>query len=156
MNSIIGYFTAPLFLLVPVVWLVLLPLEFLLNSIVLFVGLKMTGSQNIFSDYKKLILRVWRNSFISDILSALLGGVLASLISSLGEAVKTEQLNALGICIASVLSSLVVYLLSRRVIRKNLELEDNPEFKKLAWMLASFTSPLVIGGCLFWGGLFFK
>lgn len=58
--------------LFPQVWLVVLPFNFVVDSIVLLVFLKVVGHQSPFAIWKKSIIRVWLLGFLADVLCAVL------------------------------------------------------------------------------------
>lgn len=61
-----------LLLLVPPIVLIVMPSNFIIDSIVLIIGLKLLKITNPFDKYKKAIIKVWIIGFIVDILGSLL------------------------------------------------------------------------------------
>ena len=57
---------------IPVIWLVVLPANFIIDSLVVLVSLKIMGETEIFSVYKSIILKVWLLGFLADILGSAL------------------------------------------------------------------------------------
>ncbi|MDR0405066.1 MAG: hypothetical protein LBH37_04745 [Oscillospiraceae bacterium] len=155
---------APEFLLIPPIWLVLLPVTFVLDSVVLFISLKMVNSPDVMGSYKKVILAIWKNSFIADLLGALVGFAVNCVFSWLSSSQngqelalysRNEQVMPYMVLIAALVASLLVYILDRRVLRASLDLEESFNRKRIALMLALFTSPLVMLGCYFIGSFSF-
>lgn len=59
-------------ILIPVTWLVVLPANFIIDSLVVLLSLKIMGETGIFSVYKRIILKVWVLGFLADILGSAL------------------------------------------------------------------------------------
>lgn len=57
-------------LIFPISWLVVLPANFLIDSLVLLITLKLLKQHDIFSSYKKTIIKVWMFGFLSDFIGA--------------------------------------------------------------------------------------
>ncbi len=74
------FFPIWLLIIIPITWVVLLPLNFIVDSIVLFIALKfIIKNDDIKNSYKKSILKVWVLGFVADII-----GASTLLISQLG------------------------------------------------------------------------
>lgn len=57
-------------LIFPISWLVVLPANFLIDSTVLLITLKLLKQHDIFNSYKKTIIKVWLFGFLSDFIGA--------------------------------------------------------------------------------------
>lgn len=74
------FFPIWLLIIIPITWVVLLPLNFIVDSIVLFIALKfIIKNDDIKNSYKKSILKVWILGFLADII-----GAATLLVSQLG------------------------------------------------------------------------
>ena len=58
-------------LLIPTAWIVILPVNFIVDSLVILIGMKIIGINSKWKMYKRSILKVWIFGFISDIIGSL-------------------------------------------------------------------------------------
>ena len=63
----LGFSTIMLYLF-PQLWYISLPFNFVIDSIVLLLGLKIYGKENIFYNYRKVILKTWLFGYFADII----------------------------------------------------------------------------------------
>ncbi len=144
------------FLLVyPLTWLVVIPVNFIINTIVLLAGLKYLKIDNAYETYKKIILKVWFFGFIANIVS----GSVIFLTSYL----PSEQQNSLYnsvidqitwnpffsvistsiVCLSILISIVLLYIFNYRISFKKVGLERK-KAKKLALIIAIFSAPWLL------------
>ena len=132
-----------LFYIIPTgVWMIILPANFLIDSLVLYIASKYLHIRDCASTWKSSILRIWGIGFASDFL----GGLLILAI----ELIRCELYpdwntfffpEATLIAIPGVvLSAICIYCLDKRYafVKTNL---SEPAIKKLSMALAVFTAP---------------
>lgn len=126
-----------------VIWLWILPANFLVDSLVLVVAMAVYGVSERMQVWKKSILRVWAIGFLSDFIGGLVILGLMQPGDSLGRSGSLwydfpgEQLMALpGIVIAGVL----IYFLNCRVSFRKTSLTAD-KIHRPAFALAVFTAP---------------
>lgn len=129
----------PVWLLVvfPVSWLIVIPANFIIDSLVIFIGMKICRVQNIKESYKKSIIKVVLFGFAGDII----GGLFMVLSQFIPEAwfMKDarwvidnftnpvmynpfESVLALAWVVAAMaISSVIIYFLNRRFSFKTIE-----------------------------------
>lgn len=142
-------FSVWLLFLFPVSWLLILPANFIIDSVVLLVALWAIKSENIKETYKKTILYVFLFGFLSDFV----GGLLLLLTQFMGDsgwiyefivapvaANPFDNVYALFYTIlAVVVSGILIYVFNRFVSFR--KLENNRTKKILALTLALVTAP---------------
>jgi hypothetical protein len=139
----------------PITWLVVIPLTFLTDSVVLLVALKVLKQNEIKGKYKKAILNVWLLGFVADIPGLLLmiapmfvpyseTGILNWWYNNMTTAVPlfpfSNMFSFLYIMIAVGVSFVLIYVLNMRISLKNIEMDENVK-KRVALALAVFTAP---------------
>jgi hypothetical protein len=143
-------------LLFPLSWLIILPANLLIDSLVLILSLK-TFKQPIKAAWKRAILPVWAFGFLADITGAgllLLTQVVDSdsavfrwLYENVFNYVAFNPFRSiwsvLVVLVAIAVSGILIYFLNYKVSFKKLEIENNQK-KKLAVALAVFTAPWVM------------
>ena len=136
-------FPAWMFYLFPTcLWLVILPANFAIDSLVLYLAMRrlgITGRQEI---WRKSILRIWAIGFLSDFLGALLTLGLMLLIDAfhLTWDVYLFPGTTLLAIPGVVLSGVLIYLLDRRYAFVKC-LSDERQIHELSLALAFFTAP---------------
>ncbi len=138
------------FFFLPPVWLVMLPVNFLFDSLVLFGSARHQRLPEPRSLWKKHILPIWIIGFLSDIAGAGLTFLLFLLF------VDTSPLN-LGIFPGSTLISIpgtilagfLIYFLNRKLTFRHSPL-DPAVVHKLCLHLALFTAPYTMLIPLYW------
>ena len=135
-------------ILLPVTWLVVIPANFLIDSLVLILALHFWIKKPIKEIWKKSIIKVFVFGFLSDFVGAgfLLAGLYASAYLDFGT-VFEETCNGptsfggfLLLLFAAFLSGICIYFADLKFAFKKLELET-AEKKKLALALAIATAP---------------
>lgn len=142
--------------LLPLTWVVVLPANFIIDSLVVLITLKLLKVSNIKNLYKKSILKVWGFGFLSDFIGTaimlipeLIDGRIPSAyrkwwyknITSAISYSPFESVYAVAwIVIAMIITSFFIYLFNYKVSFKKLDMEEKSK-KKLALSLAIFTAP---------------
>lgn len=144
----------------PLTWLVILPGNFIIDSLVVLIALKLLKVQDIKKTYKKVILKVWGFGFLSDfigtvfMLLALLLDNLWDSRSGFGKWWYEHITNAvsynpfeniwavLWVTMCVIMSSLFIYIFNYKISLRKLELETSVK-KKIALALAIFTAPFL-------------
>ena len=128
------------FLLPTVVWLIILPVNFAVDTLVVLLVLGRLGFENRRELWKKSIVRVWLFGFLADFIGAALTMLLLLVCDryfSLSLAIPYGQLLVLpGIALAGVF----IYLLNRHFSFGKCGLEHET-IRKLSLALAVFTAP---------------
>jgi hypothetical protein len=135
--------------LIPRNWLVFLPANFLLDTIVFLSALKLLNLP-IMKTYRKSIIKIWLFGFLSDIFGGMwletLNHVVAKASVKFGSLITyylSEQTGLAGFAFllsGVAISSLFIYFFNLKISFKNLDL-DNKQKKRLALVLAIFTAP---------------
>lgn len=126
----------------PIVWLLILPVNFLVDSLVLYFSARHQGIGERLPLWKKHILPIWGIGFLSDLIGAglifLLYMILASnpAVPNLLLFPGTTLLSLPGVILAGVL----IYWLNRKLTFRNSSL-DPAAIHKLCLHLAVFTAP---------------
>ena len=168
-NSIRLYnvlFPVWLLLLLPPMWLAVIPGNFLIDSAVLLIALRCLHIENRKGIYQKSILKIFFFGFLSDLCGSLLL-FLSLLLDSdtpFGQWWYENMTNAVAmnpfenifsflyVCLALLLSGGCIYLLNRRFSFRRTELPP-PVQHRLALLLALFTSPYLF---LFPSGILYR
>jgi len=153
-----------LFWLIPTIWLIVMPANFLIDSIVILITLSILKLPRI-AIYKKTILKVWGYGFLAD----LIGSIFLLIISQLSYAVFasdtmfTEAIRKalnnyrlaieynpysnvfalLTTILAITISGLCIYKFNLKSTFKNIDI-DLAHKKRLALILAIFTAPYML------------
>lgn len=130
------------FLLFPQTWLLILPVNFIVDSLVLILSFKYLKLGDIKCLWKKSILKVFAIGFISDILGALLTLGVMLLTDWLLPAVNTALFPGTTLIALPgvILAGFLIYILNKRFSFKKTEIELN-YVKKICLYLAVFTAP---------------
>lgn len=130
-------------LLFPQMWLVALPVNFAVDSLVLLLAMKLLHYDSAVAVWKKSILWVWLYGFLADIIgAALLTGVLL-LASYLDWPIALSYYgwgDALIALPAVVLAGVLIYFLDKKFALRKTGL-TNTQKHKIALALAVFTAP---------------
>lgn len=147
-------------LMVPLTWLVVIPANFIIDTIVMLAGLKYLKVENAYETYKKVILKVWILGFVANII----GGTILFITNygedSLYNTIKnnvvwnpfSSMLSIVSVVLAIIVSIVMLYLFNYRISFKKVGLERK-KAKKLAAIIAIFTAPWLL---LFPSNLLYK
>ena len=132
-----------LFYLLPTgVWLIILPGNFLIDSLVLYLAGRYLQIRDFAKLWKSCIFRVWIIGFISDILGALL--ILAVALLADKFCPEWNTFNFPGATILAIpgvlLSAVSIFSMDRRFAFVKTGLDEGV-INKLCWILAMFTAP---------------
>lgn len=137
-------------LLFPPMLLILLPANFVVDSIMLlllFAWLKLSEKKEW---YKKTILKTWGFGFLADVLAS---GVFVALSEALSDVFQDANVNIylptssvpsfLFTTAAVVLAGILIYIFQRKFVLKKLEMEEGQK-KKIALGMAILTAPYLM------------
>lgn len=129
----------------PVLFLILLPANFVVDSIVLlllFAWLRLPEKKQW---YKRTILKTWGFGFLADILaSAVMVGISWTNILPFNEYMPISGIGAFLFTTAGVvLAAVLIYIFQRRFVLKKLDLEEGQK-KKIALGMAILTAPYLM------------
>lgn len=135
--------------IVPPVILIILPSNFIIDSLVLILTLKILKIDNVKKIYKKTIFKIWIFGFLSDIIGAIFllisqfipgefwhNNILAPLMWNPFENIYSFIYCTIGILISGIL----IYLFNKKITLKNINI-SNKFKKKIAFSLALITAP---------------
>lgn len=139
-----------LILLLPPIVLLVIPSNFIIDSIVVLWCLKLLKEVNIFDKYKKTILKVWIIGFIADILGSFLllltqfipsnGFWYEMLISPLAWNPFSSVIAFLYVLAVVILSAYLIYIINYKISFKKVDIEKENK-RKVCLALALFTAP---------------
>ncbi len=133
-------------ILFPTFWLIALPANFLIDTIVLLISFKLLKIGEIKNAYKKTILKVWIFGFIADIIGS---GVLTlmqfipgfeNIVGDISYDPFSNVYAILLILMAVIISMIVIYALNMKFSFNKVNFDEKTK-KKLAIILAIFTAP---------------
>lgn len=141
--------------LFPQVWLIVIPVNFLIDSIVLFLSAKKICPEKTKEVYKKSILKVVLFGFLSDfvgvaiLMSVFLADILFPGLNTFSDIMRAITLNPfenifafLWVAFAIFVSGIFIYLLNLKFSFKKFDLELAAE-KRLSLLIAIFTAPYI-------------
>ncbi|MPM43797.1 hypothetical protein SDC9_90474 [bioreactor metagenome] len=148
--------------LIPVTWLIILPANFLIDSLVLLAALKITRQKDVFGIYKKSILKVYGFGFLADFAGVAVLLLFDRLIITLADprfGAFGETMDYIRLCVeyspfnhicalivvlfAVAVSAFLIYQLNLHVTFQKLDAADR-EKRILARSLAILTAPYLI------------
>lgn len=138
-------------LIYPIVWIAILPINVVIDTIVLLIGFKYLKINNAFEKYKKVIINVWLFGILSVIIGSLVllipfgnaGSVYSKISSGIIWSPYENVAYILSIVLAILISMILIYIFNYRVSFKKVGLERK-KAKKLALLLAIFTAPWML------------
>lgn len=136
-------FPAWMFYLLPTgLWLIILPANFIIDSLVLWVAMRRLGIAECREVWKRSIVRIWGIGFLSDILGALLTFGLFLLIDAahLSWDVYLFPGTTLLAIPGVIVSAILIYILNKRYAFTKCTLDETQK-RKLSFALAIFTAP---------------
>lgn len=145
-------------LIFPIYWLVILPANFLIDSAVLIITLKILKERPIWNYYKQTIIKVWMFGFLADIIGAVL-----MFLSQIDISQKSgindwwfhhitnpvaynpfdNPYSLIYVVLVVALAAVFIYVFNLKFSLKNLEV-DLAAKKKIALSLAVFTAPYIL------------
>lgn len=129
------------FFFFPIVWLLILPVNFLVDSLVVLLSAKRQKLETPKSLWKKHILPVWGIGFLSDLVGAGLTFGLYLLFADLLELnVHLFPVATLISIPGTILAGVLIYFLNRKLTFRKSQL-DPVAIHKLCLHLAIFTAP---------------
>ncbi len=143
----------PIFMLMlfPLAWIITLPANFIIDSLIIFIGLKVIKSNQIKSTYLKVILKVWILGFLADLIGS--GILLIPLMLNFnpgywwGTFIEAISMNPFGnifafmyVAICIIIVGIIIYYLNFYVSFSNTDLSEK-EKHKMAFLLAICTAP---------------
>ena len=145
-NKLYSFFFPSWFILLfPLTWLIVLPLDFLRQTLVILVALKILNAQHIFEKYKKVIFKVFLYGLVADFvgiscisfITSVSGTVsnIPGFIGSIGNSLFKGM-------IIGPFDSIIGFILNLNYNIKNLDIETEDK-KKFALYLAIFTAPYI-------------
>ncbi|MCR5792705.1 MAG: hypothetical protein K6G65_06010 [Lachnospiraceae bacterium] len=145
------FFPLWMLMVVPYAWVILLPINFIWDSIAMICGLFFVNESNKFRYYIKKIWLVWIIGFLSDIICSLpMLGLLyfqdfmkkGSMAEKISEAlINNPFANPIACVIAVimvVIAGILIYVLNLKVTFKK---EEKDKAKKISLILAVLTAP---------------
>lgn len=140
--------------LLPTAWVIVLPANFIVDSLVLVIAMKLLKIENIFENTREVILKVWLFGFLADFIGtvAILMAILIDSDTAIGKWWYINIANPVGYypfksiyamiyvaaCVA--ISGYFIYIFNFRICLNKLNISDKHK-KKLALSLAIFTAP---------------
>ena len=142
--------------LIPITWLVVLPVNFLIDSLVVVLTMKYLKVQDIKMNAKSVIFKVWIFGFIADFIGTV-SMFMANVIdfnyetqlgkwwyNNISNAVSYNPFESiysvLWVTVCVIITSIFIYLFNYKFCLKKSNLY-NEQKKKLALSLAIFTAP---------------
>ena len=132
-----------LFWLLPtIVWLIILPANFAIDSLVLILAMKYKGLENRTAIWKKSILKIWGIGFLSDLLGAALIFGLMLLLEAAAPGWDTFHFPGTTLLAlpGAALAGVLIYFLNRRFSFQNCGLGPE-QLRAVCLALAVFTAP---------------
>ncbi len=140
-----------LLLIFPATWLVVLPANFIIDSVVLVLTARHLKIENIKHVYKKSILRIWLLGFIADIAGGLplllsradLGDFWYKHITlPLTENPFSDPIGLVYCILCIAISGVLIYIFDLKGALRNTGLDEKKK-KTLAVLMAVFTAPYI-------------
>lgn len=130
----------------PTLWIYSLPINFLVDSIVLLIGFKVFGKEKVWFNWKKSILLSWIFGYVADVAAAFLLLFFEYIAGSVFRTDIFTDKFAGGIVpifaklISVVVAGILIYILNEKVALRRTELDDKTR-KKVALLMAIATAP---------------
>lgn len=135
----LGFWPSMLYVL-PQLWLISLPFNFVIDSLVLLLGLKLYGKKKIFFNYRKSIWKTWLFGYLADIIGA---AVQFALDIVAGPVVVNPFGGVFPFCatfVSVAVSGILIYHFNLKICLRTSLLEETDK-KKTALLLALLTAP---------------
>jgi len=136
----------PTFLYIfPTAWLVSIPFNFVVDSIVLLIGFKIFGKEKVWHNWKKSILLSWIFGYVSDFVAAVMMlGFEFAVEALFHTSVMSNPFRHPGaffctlFCILT--AGVLIYVFNAKIALRKTELDDKAK-KKVALLMAIVTMP---------------
>ena len=129
--------------LMPIWWAIILPANFIMDSLIFIVALVIFGIPGKKEKYKKCILRIWGYGFLSDII----GAAFLFVLLAFNYIDMKNAFNPLGnptafafTSVGVILAGICIYYFNYNKVLILLDLEDNKR-KRIAMIIAVLTTP---------------
>ena len=134
--------------LMPPVFFVVAILNFIIDSIVVLITKKFLKIENIFANYKKIILKVWGFGFLADFIGAFFLFVMSSLFSNLDIPIRYNidynpfgNIYALLITLFGILiAGILIFIFNKKICFKKIDITEKQKFI-LSLVMAIVTAP---------------
>lgn len=130
----------------PAGWLYSIPINFLVDSIVLLIGFKVFGKEKVWFNWKKAILLSWIFGYVADLIASFLLLLFDWIVgASFRTSIITNPIGGgivpfVATLLAVVAAGILIYILNEKVALKRTELDDKAR-KKVALLMAIATAP---------------
>lgn len=136
-----------LWLIPPVIFIVGI-LNFIIDSVVVLITEKILKIEDIFSKYKKVILKVWIFGFLADFIGALFLFITSALFEELNIPIKYNinynpfgNIYALIITIIGILiAGILIFIFNKKICFKKIDITEKQRFI-LSLVMAIVTTP---------------
>ncbi len=135
----------------PMSWIFVLPANFIIDTIVFFIALKVFKITTIKEQYKKCIFKIWIFGFIADMLGSVIllltqffpsEGILKDITIAATINPFQNIYGFLYVAIATFVSAVAIYLFNQKIALKKADIDEKTK-KKIALILAIVTAPYV-------------
>nr|WP_314278183.1 hypothetical protein [uncultured Peptostreptococcus sp.] len=149
------FFPLWVLILFPMFWIVSMPFNFVVDSIVLLIGLRLVSKGQLWKNYSRSILQVWICGYIADMigsglmfLSTMFGfkltGNIGIAIRSIADNVMENPFKTpdtfIYVTVFIVLVAILIYFLNYKFCLRKTDL-DKAQKKKLSMLIAVLTAP---------------
>lgn len=143
--------------LMPPVFFIVAILNFIIDSIVVLIAEKYLKIKDIFTKYKKVILKVWIFGFIADFIGALFLFVMSALFENLNIPIKYSidynpfgNIYALIITLVGILiAGVLIFIFNKKICFNKIELTERQRFI-LSLVMAIVTAPYLFLMPIIW------
>lgn len=134
--------------LMPPIFFIVAIANFIIDSIVILVTKKILKIENIYSKYKKVILKVWGFGFLADFIGALFLFVMSGLFENLDIPIKYNidynplgNIYALIITILGILiAGILIFIFNKKISFKKIDITEKQKFI-LSLVMSITTAP---------------
>lgn len=152
------FFPVWLLILIPFTWVIVIPANFIVDSLVIFISLKFLKIEEAFQKYKKVIFKVFIFGFLSDFIGSaflLLVTYLGTIGGESSAFIKWFEKNIVSymmsnpianiyaftiVALAVLLGGICIYFFNLKISFKNLDIDEKDK-RKMALIMAIFTAP---------------
>lgn len=152
------FFPVWLLILIPFTWVIAIPVNFIVDSLVIFISLKFLKIEEAFQKYKKVIFKVFIFGFLSDFIGSVflilvtylgtIGGELSAFTKWFEKNIVSYMMsNPIAniyaftiVALAVLLAGICIYFFNLKISFKNLDIDEKDK-RKMALIMAIFTAP---------------